>query len=169
MGQCFKKITYENNFLRNPVHRPATILPPPLIYFAGLVGAWGLNHVVPMQLELGPIGDMLGWGLIALGLAGFTWALWAIGSHRTTVNPYKAATTLVTTGPFQYSRNPIYVSDWLVYAGITLLLQSAWPIPIAPLVWLLMRYAVIRHEEAHLQAKFGTAYTDYCKSTRRWL
>lgn len=155
--------------MKNPAQRPATILPPPLVYFAALAGAWWLNRVMPIQMESGQIGVMLGWGLIALGFAGFAWALWAIGSHRTTINPYKAATTLVTTGPFHFSRNPIYVSDWLVYAGITLLLQSAWPIVIAPLVWFLMRYAVIRHEEAHLQAKFGAAYTDYCKSTRRWL
>lgn len=149
--------------------RPATFLPPPLIYFTGLAGAWALNREMPMQVALGQLGTIAGWSLIALGLAGFAWALWTIGAHRTTVNPYKAATTLVTTGPFQYSRNPIYVSDWLVYAGISLLLQSIWPLVIAPLIWFLMRYAVIRHEEAHLQAKFGAAYTDYCKSTRRWL
>ena len=155
--------------MKKPESRPATILPPPLIYFAGLAGAWALNRELPIQMELGQIGTSAGWGLLALGCAGFAWALWVIGSHRTTVNPYKAATTLVTRGPFHFSRNPIYVSDWLVYAGITLLLQSAWPIVIAPLVWFLMRYAVIRHEEAHLQAKFGAAFADYCKSTRRWL
>ena len=48
----------------------------------------------------------------------------SIARHRTTVNPYKAAAVLVTTGPFRISRNPIYVSDWLVYAGVMLLLHN---------------------------------------------
>lgn len=160
---------HENKSLEQLIVRPATILPPPLIYFGALAGAWALNQSIPIQMGFGQIGSIFGWCLVGLGLTGFAWALRAIWSQRTTVNPYKAATTLVTSGPFHFSRNPIYVSDWLVYAGIALVWQSAWPLLFAPLVWVLMRYAVIRHEEAHLQAKFGAAFTDYCKNTRRWL
>ena len=155
--------------MKNPTFRPATLLPPPLIYFGGLACAWALNRSVPLQINVGQIGSGIGWGLVGLGLLGFGWALAAIWSHGTTVNPYKAASALVTSGPFHFSRNPIYVSDWLVYAGITLISQTGWPILLAPVVWVLMRYAVIRHEEAHLQTKFGAAYANYCKNTRRWL
>jgi protein-S-isoprenylcysteine O-methyltransferase Ste14 len=106
--------------------------------------------------------------LIGIGLAGFVWALAAIWGHRTTVNPYKAATNLVTFGPFAHSRNPIYVSDWFVYLGVTLLLGTAWALLFAPLVWVVMRYAVIAHEEAHLLAKFGDEYQTYCSQVKRW-
>ena len=155
--------------MKPAILRPATILPPPLIYFANLAAAWALNRSIPLHMDSGPMGSGIGWSLVGLGVVGFAWAMSAIWPQRTTVNPYKAASTLVTSGPFRFSRNPIYVSDWLVYAGVMFLLQTWWALWLAPLVWVLMRYQVIQHEEAHLQAKFGAAYTAYCESVRRWL
>ncbi|MDP1680190.1 MAG: isoprenylcysteine carboxylmethyltransferase family protein [Burkholderiales bacterium] len=147
--------------------RPATVLPPPLIYAACLLGAWWMEGRLP--LGFGPAGRELGWIVIALGLAGMAWALAAIWGNHTTVNPYKAANNLVTSGPFRFSRNPIYVSDWLVYVGVMLLMQTLWPLLFAPLIWGLMRYAVIAHEEAHLEAKFGAEYRAYKARVRRWV
>ena len=155
--------------MADPAARPATLLPPPIIYAAVLFVAWGLNARWPWPLELGSKGQIAAWVLIGLGLLGFAWALSAIWRHRTTVNPYKAASNLVTDGPFRYSRNPIYVSDWLVYAGVTLWLQTLWPLVFVPLVWVLMRYFVIAYEEAHLQAKFGDTYSEYSSRVRRWV
>ena len=155
--------------MKHPISGPATLLPPPLIYIASLLAAWQLNQRVLLVVDFGRISSLIGWGFVALGLCVFIWALSAIRTYRTTVNPYKAASALVTSGPFRFSRNPIYVSDWLVYAGVMFLLQTWWPLLLAPVVWVLMRYGVIRHEEAHLQAKFGADYAAYCKNTRRWL
>lgn len=155
--------------MRDPALRPATVLPPPLIYAVALTGTWWLDSRWRLFLDLGPAAYYLGWALIAMGLLGFAWALSAIWGKRTTVNPYKAASSLITSGPFRYSRNPIYVSDWLIYVGVTLLMQTAWPLLFAPLVWGLMRYAVIAHEEAHLEAKFGAEYRAYMARVRRWI
>jgi protein-S-isoprenylcysteine O-methyltransferase Ste14 len=155
--------------MRDPMIRPATLAPPPLVYAVALVGAWWLEQRYALAIGVPPLTNYLGWGLIAIGLAGFVWALSAIWRQRTTVNPYKAASNLVTSGPFAHSRNPIYVSDWFIYIGVTLLLGSAWPLLLAPLVWLVMRYGVIRHEEAHLLAKFGDEYQTYCSQVKRWL
>ena len=155
--------------MRDPAQRPATLLPPPLIYAAALVGAWALQGRWPLPFEVYPLTPLLGWALIALGLIGMAWAVLAIWGHQTTVNPYKQASHLVESGPFCYSRNPIYVADWLVYLGVMLLLQSAWPLLLAPMVWALMRYAVIAHEESHLAAKFGEEYRAYKMRVRRWI
>jgi protein-S-isoprenylcysteine O-methyltransferase Ste14 len=154
--------------MRDPAIRPRTLAPPPLVYAVALFGAWWLEQRYSLAFELAPLANYLGWGLICIGLAGFVWALWAIWGHHTTVNPYKAASNLVTHGPFAYSRNPIYVSDWFVYLGVTLLLGTAWALLLAPLVWLVMRYGVIRHEEAHLLARFGDEYQTYCSQVKRW-
>jgi protein-S-isoprenylcysteine O-methyltransferase Ste14 len=154
---------------RDPAIRPLTLVPPPLVYALALFAAWWLQARLPLSLDLGETTRPLGWGLIGIGLAGFAWALWAIWTRRTTVNPYKAASNLVTGGPFRYSRNPIYVSDWFVYAGATLLLKTAWPLLLAPGVYLVMRHWVIAHEEAHLVARFGADYLDYKARVRRWL
>lgn len=155
--------------MHNPSLRPATLLPPPLVYAAALLLAWWLEHRFPLPLDLGAAARPLAWSLIGVGLAGFTWALYAIWSHRTTVNPYKAASNLVTRGPFARSRNPIYVSDWFVYLGATLLLKTFWPLLLAPAVYLAMRHGVIAHEEAHLEARFGAEYLDYKARVKRWL
>ncbi len=155
--------------MRDPAIRPLTLVPPPLVYALALIAAWWLRGWLPLPLDLGVASRPLGWGLIGIGLAGFAWALWAIWTHRTTVNPYKAASNLVTGGPFCYTRNPIYVSDWFVYAGVTLLLQTAWPLLLAPGVYLVMRHGVIAHEENHLAARFGAEYLEYKARVRRWL
>ena len=155
--------------MRDPAIRPLTLVPPPLVYAAALFASWWLHRRLPLPLDLGELVQPLGWALIGLGLAGFAWALEAIWRQRTTVNPYKAASNLVTRGPFHYSRNPIYVSDWFVYAGAMLLLKTAWPLLLAPLVFLVMRYMVIAHEETHLEARFGAEYSDYKARVRRWL
>ena len=154
---------------RDPAIRPLTLVPPPLVYALALFAAWWLQARLPLSLELGAAARPLAVGLIGFGLAGFAWALWAIWTHRTTVNPYKAATNLVTGGPFSHSRNPIYVSDWFVYAGVMLLLKTAWPLLLAPGVYLVMRHWVIAHEETHLAARFGAEYQEYKSRVRRWL
>lgn len=155
--------------MRDPAIRPATLIPPPLVYAVALALSWWLQGRLPLPLDLGAAARPLGWAAIGAGLAGFAWALAAIFSHHTTVNPYKAASSLVTSGPFRYSRNPIYLSDWFVYAGVMLLLRSAWPLLFAPAVFLVMRRGVVAHEERHLEARFGDEYRAYRARVRRWL
>jgi len=153
----------------DPVQRPRTRLLPPLIYTVGLLVSWWLQSRLSLGFGITPYVYILGWVGIGLGLALMTVAVFTIRGHRTTLNPYKGASALVTRGPFAFSRNPIYLADVLVYLGVMLLIGSFWPLLFAPLVWAMMRYGVIAHEEAHLCAKFGTAYTDYCARVRRWL
>jgi protein-S-isoprenylcysteine O-methyltransferase Ste14 len=153
-----------------PANKPATLLLPPAPYAAALLGGWWLDrHVHPLPLDWGAATQPLGWLLVGIGLVLFGWAVATLWLHHTTVNPYKAASALCTGGPFRFSRNPIYVGDWFVLAGGSLLLATAWPLLFAPPIWALLRYGVIRHEEAHLQAKFGDEYLRYKTRVRRWL
>lgn len=151
-------------------HRPATLVLPPAPYAAALVGGWWLDRrLLPLSLDWGVAGNALGWLAVGIGFALFAWTLFTFHRHRTTVNPYKAASTLCTEGPFRFSRNPIYVGDWFILAGVSLLMKTAWPLVFAPLIWALLRYGVIRHEEAHLEARFGDDYRAYRARVRRWL
>jgi protein-S-isoprenylcysteine O-methyltransferase Ste14 len=59
------------------------------------------------------------------------------------------------------SRNPIYVSDWFVYLGVTLLLGTAWPLLLAPLVWLIDAFWRHRPRGSPSAGKFGDEYRDY--------
>ena len=154
----------------SPHLRPRTLILPPAPYAAALVGGWWLDrHVLTLSLDWGALTQPLGWLLSGIGIALLLWTLVTFARHRTTVNPYKAASSLCTRGPFRFSRNPIYLGDWFLLGGISLLLHTVWPLLFAPLIWALLRYGVIRHEEAHLAARFGDDYRAYMKRVRRWL
>src|SRR5437879_13772615 len=68
----------------------------------------------------------------------------------TTIRPDQASTTLVTTGPFRFTRNPAYVGWVIIYVGTSLLLNSLWPLLILPLVILSVQGHVIRRENQSL-------------------
>lgn len=145
------------------------ILPPAPYAAALLLGWWLDRHVLRMTLDLGALSEPLGWGMSALGLIMLGWTLATLHQHRTTVNPYKSASSLCTRGPFRISRNPIYVGDGILLVAVAILLRTAWPFAFAPIVWVTLRYGVIRHEEMHLEERFGDAYRRYKAEVRRWL
>lgn len=156
--------------VRDETKRPRTLILPPAPYAAAMLAGWWLDRYVrPLPWDDGAASHALGWLWAAAGLGLFAWTLWTFHRHRTTVNPYAGASRLCTDGPFRFSRNPIYLGDWLLLIGVALLLNTLWPLAFAPLVWLALRYGVIRHEEAHLEAKFGEAYRAYKARVRRWL
>jgi protein-S-isoprenylcysteine O-methyltransferase Ste14 len=156
--------------MKSHIARPRTFILPPAPYAAALLGGWWLDrNENPLPLDWGELNLPLGWLLVGVGLFLSGWTLFTFWRRRTTVNPYKAASELVTDGPFRYSRNPIYLGDWFILGGVALLLRTWWPLLFAPLIWTMLRYGVIRHEEAHLESKFGDAYRDYKTRVNRWL
>lgn len=152
--------------MKDKLKRPATLLPPPLVYVAALWGAWELHKRLPLAIPKFP---GIGWVLVAVGSLLLLWAAWTMFRHHTTVNPYKGVAYLAQDGPFAFSRNPIYLGDSIIYFGVMLMWGNLWPLLLYPVVWAAIRYGVIKNEEAHLAAKFGETYLQYCKRVRRWL
>jgi hypothetical protein len=75
----------------------------------------------------------------------------------------------VTTGPFRWSRNPLYLANLIIYVGTTLVVDALWPfVLLVPLIALL-EWGVIRREERYLSRKFGAPYDAYRARVRRWL
>lgn len=144
--------------------------PPPLLFLACLLGGWGLGRWRPLVLGL-PAGPRLAVGtallLLALGLG--AWALRTFRRGGTTPEPNGTATTLLTTGPFRFSRNPLYLSLSLLLTGLGLLLDIGWILLLVPLLALMLDRRVIVREEARLQAQFGEAYAAYRRRVRRWI
>lgn len=113
------------------------------------------------DLERGSIAA-LQWGIGPLGKR-------AMKQAGTNINPLQPATSLVTTGPFRFSRNPLYLSLTLLFAGLSLILNSLWGlIALAP-VLAILHFGVILREERYLEAKFGESYRQYRTQVRRWL
>jgi protein-S-isoprenylcysteine O-methyltransferase Ste14 len=144
-------------------------IPPPLYYAAGLAGGMALNTLVRLPLSGRPVTAVAGVVMTALGLAFAFAGVAAVIRHRTTIVPHHAVATLLTSGAYRLSRNPMYTGLAVAYLGLASLFGSWWPLVLWPLVILAVRQLVIRPEERYLTERFGRAYTDYQSRVRRWL
>jgi protein-S-isoprenylcysteine O-methyltransferase Ste14 len=144
--------------------------PPPLLYFAGLAAGWGLDrwHRLPISGE-SPVREVIGGVGILIWLALFLSALVAFRRARTTLIPNLPAAALVTRGPYRITRNPMYLSLVALYLGVTLLMNSWWPLILLPAVVIVIDRAVIAREERYLASAFPAEYGAYRKRVRRWL
>ena len=111
----------------------------------------------------------VGWGLILLAVALAVWAAVEFGRARTSVVPRNTPTAIVTTGPFRFSRNPIYVADAMILIGWGGLLGSLWPLLLVlPFCWVLQE-RFIKGEEEELKNAFPQEWAAWSANTRRWL
>ena len=112
---------------------------------------------------------VLGWLLVIAFMVWNGWALVTIARYRTALLPGGATTTLIDSGPFARSRNPLYLGLLAGAAGVALLTGSLWALIALPLEWALLRWGAIMPEERYLAAKFGSVYTEYTSRVPRWL
>jgi protein-S-isoprenylcysteine O-methyltransferase Ste14 len=149
------------------------IAPPPLILAATLILGAVLDRVYPVPIfgneEMDLYRRVAAAVLIVAGLALMATFLLAFRRHGTNVPTRKPTTALVTDGPYRFSRNPGYVSMFLVYAGIVLVADSAWLALLLIVFAIIIRYGVVAREERYLERKFGDDYHRYRASVRRWI
>ena len=112
----------------------------------------------------------------AASLAGIGVALAAAGvlafrSASTTVNPTtpEATSTVVASGIYRFSRNPMYVGMLFILAGWATFLANLLPLVFLPIFVAYMNRFQIGPEERALSARFGSEYASYLRSVRRWL
>ena len=147
------------------------LAPPPVICMSFLVASLA-PHFLWVKLPIfsqGWIGHGAGWPIFALGLLLLLWSARTFSRSGENIRIEKATNSLVTTGLFRFSRNPIYIGLTLAYIGLSLVFNSYWPLPFLPLVLVIMHYGVIRREEGYLEELFGQDYRDYKAKVRRWL
>ncbi|MGF1687575.1 isoprenylcysteine carboxylmethyltransferase family protein [Photobacterium japonica] len=91
--------------------------------------------------------------------------------HQTTVNPYalEGVSTLVDSGIFRYSRNPMYVAMAMSLLGIAVLQGASLSLFYVAGFIIYITQFQIKPEEAFLQERFGVVYVEYCQQVRRWL
>lgn len=148
---------------------PGVRVPPPLFYVLATLGGYLLNRRWPLRVVAGD-----GIKVIAGSLALASVALMAssIGNFRrvrTSIVPVRPATTLVITGPYRFTRNPMYVGLAALTLAMGLFMNSWWPILLLLPALLLVRFFVIAPEERYLQRRFGADYVAYMHDVRRWV
>ena len=144
-------------------------LPPVwLVGFAAL--AWVQARVLPMGLSLnGVVTDLLSGILVGGGIILAIMAVVEFRRHRTTVLPHETPSTMVQSGIYRRSRNPIYLGDVLILAGLILRFDAVLSLVLLPIfVWLLERRFIIP-EEDRLRRTFRADFARYERKTRRWI
>lgn len=148
-------------------------LPPVWLALAVLI-AWLQSVYYPMGLTFGGanwggIVDFLSGVFIGGGLILMALAVVEMYKFRTTIIPHRDADKIVTTGIFRRTRNPIYVGDALVLAGLILRWDAVLTLPLVPIfVWIIEKRFIIG-EEDRLRRKFREQFASYCQKTRRWV
>ena len=103
----------------------------------------------------------LGYLLVLVGIGLPFGAAGRIMQAHTTLDPHGSVTEIVTSGPYRFSRNPIYLGFVCFLVGFTFIFRTYWG--------LILSQLVIKYEEAYLEKKFGEVYTNYKSRVRRWL
>jgi protein-S-isoprenylcysteine O-methyltransferase Ste14 len=143
---------------------------PPVWLLLAVVQTWLIAQLQPMSWALrGPLPDLLGGLLVGGGIVLILLAAAEMRKQRTTIIPHMEAAKLVTSGIFKRTRNPIYLGDALVLAGLAL----RWNAPVALLLVPLFMYTIslrfIVPEENRLRVKFRADFARYCQKTPRWV
>ena len=142
---------------------------PPQIAGLLLAVSAGLHFALPKAHRLDFACIACGVGAFVVGFLVMMWAWWLFRQSGTPIRPTDRASSLVTSGPYRFSRNPMYLGIVVMLLGIALWLGS-WPMLIAPVgFFVFMSLVFIPYEEQRLRETFGDAYASYAQRVRRWI
>ncbi|WP_411281588.1 methyltransferase family protein [Gemmatimonas sp.] len=149
---------------------PAVPFPPPLLFVGGIAIGVLLDLVLPLPAVIPDARWVVSAGLtlVLIGLGCMFAGILTFRKFRTAVYPNRPASTMVDSGLYAYTRNPMYTGLTTAYLGGVLLTGVLWVLLLLPVVLTLLVTQVIRREERHLRERFPEAYADYCARVGRW-
>src|SRR5262249_22542271 len=145
------------------------IMRPPLVYLGAIALGLLLHVVWPVRLVPRAVGVALGGLTVLVAVALFLSAVRAFRTAGTPVPGNRPTTTIVRTGPYRFSRNPIYLAFSLLQLGVACWVNSLWLLVTLMPAMALMSFVVIPREEQYLETRFPTEYLPYKTAVRRWL
>ena len=146
------------------------IIRPPLAWALAVIAGLALNWLVPLPFL--PVDLPAGWlGAIVFvfALALVAWAIVTITRAGSNVPTNLPTTTIVESGPYRFTRNPIYLGMFLGLIGLAFAFRNLWLLMMLVPFALVIRYGVVAREETYLERKFGDVYRGYRLRVRRWL
>jgi len=138
------------------------------VYLIAITVGLILHDIWPLRFTV-PLGTPIGVLLMVLSVALFVSAVRIFRAAGTPVPGNQPTTTIVRTGPYRFTRNPIYTAFSLLQLGLAIWVGSVWLIMTLIGAVALMSSVVIAREERYLERKFGSEYLVYKASVRRWL
>jgi protein-S-isoprenylcysteine O-methyltransferase Ste14 len=145
------------------------IVRPPVAYLATIVTGSVLEFAWPTAFLPSAFTTPIGSALVVAAVMLFFYSVAKFRAAGTPVPGNRPTTTIVRTGAYGFSRNPIYVAFSLLQLGIAAWINSLWLIATLLAAIALMTTVVIPREERYLEKKFGAEYLDYKARVRRWI
>ena len=145
------------------------LLRPPLVFLTSLVSGAVMHLAMPLPFLPATLAVALGVPLVAVAIALFSYSVAQFRAAGTPVPARKPTTVIVRTGPYHFSRNPIYLAFSVFQLGIAISVNSVWLLATLVGAVALIHYVVIPREEQYLERKFGAQYLDYKAAVPRWL
>ena len=111
------------------------------------------------------VAAITGAGWLGLDIA----AIALFGAAGTSIWPMVPSSTLVTSGPYRFTRNPQYVGLGCLYVALAFAFGVMWALALLPAVLVVIDRRIVAREEAYLERRFGQPYREYKSRVRRWL
>lgn len=141
---------------------------PPLVYLSAIALGLAIHALWPVHFVPSSLGTSVGVVLTFVAIALFLSAVRTFRAAGTPVPGNRPTATIVGTGPYRFSRNPIYLAFSLLQLGLALWVNTlGLLITLVPAI-ALMSLVVIPREERYLEARFPSQYGPYKASVRRW-
>ena len=156
--------------MNNNTDTSNAVIRPPIAWALAFVAGLGLDWLYPLPFVQAFMPTaFVGGAIFAIGFVLAIWAIVTIRKAGTSVETVKPTTTIVVSGPYRFTRNPIYVGMFLGQTGFAIGFNSLWLLATLVVFYVVIRYGVVAREEAYLERKFARAYLDYKSRVRRWL
>ena len=143
----------------------------PVVYLAAVALALLFGRISPMEIDAA-------WRLLmqALGVSGAAAGIWLVFwgyanliRYRTALLSSSTTSHLVTSGPYRFTRNPVYLGYTLVMLGAGFFTGNLWMVLASAMTAAITHAWIVRSEEKHLLARFGFEFECYCRRTRAWI
>ena len=115
------------------------------------------------------LGLAIGLPLVGLGVLIQAMCIRTLRRAQTDLMFRRAVSSMLTDGPYRWSRNPMYVGILIWNAGLPLALNTAWLIPLPVILALYLHFWIVPREERYLSSRFGAEYAAYSSMVPRWL
>jgi protein-S-isoprenylcysteine O-methyltransferase Ste14 len=142
---------------------------PPIVYGAAIATGLTFEFGWPAPFLPGVLAAVLGTLLVLTAVAAFFYSVRTFEAAGTPVPGNLPTTAIVRTGPYRFSRNPIYLAFSIFHLGIAGWVNGTWLVATLAAAVAVMALIVIPREEQYLEKRFGADYLDYKRSVRRWL
>ena len=145
------------------------VVRPPLVVLASLLSGAVLTVAWPLPFVPQVLGQPIGALLVTMAAALFAYSTRQFRMAGTPVPGNRPTAAIVHTGPYRFSRNPIYLAFFALHLGLAIWVSSLWLVVTLIATTAIIAVVVVPREERYLTVRFGAEYLKYKASVRRWL